>query len=236
MSTDDQFLDFARVARSKVSICSASTFCLWAGLGGTGSVHFPLTKLIAQPSPQAVAIEHFLWINESLISLPPQGTPWQTMKASLLKPQVASMATSAVAPTVAPSEKIPYQEGMLVGTNRVAYLVEAGQKRGFPDIDTFSELGFLWGMIDKIGNAALSALPDGPYMNGYPDKTIRYFYKEVDGRRIWTCPRCYTLTKDPTNAPVTPPTVMPTKATPRCRWVTPHLFTCQGEHGELMWR
>ncbi len=43
----DLFLDVARLAYSNITICSASTFCLWPALANRGSVHFPFTPLIA---------------------------------------------------------------------------------------------------------------------------------------------------------------------------------------------
>lgn len=47
----DMFLDFARIAYSNVTICSASTFCFFASLGSRGVAHFPATKLI-YPAPE----------------------------------------------------------------------------------------------------------------------------------------------------------------------------------------
>lgn len=47
---DDTFLDYLRLGLSKVTICSASTYCLWPALANIkngGEVYFPLTSLIA---------------------------------------------------------------------------------------------------------------------------------------------------------------------------------------------
>ena len=57
-------VDFTRLMYANTTICSASTFCFFAGLANNGSnVHFPLTKLIAKP-PDALYGEHFHWIPE----------------------------------------------------------------------------------------------------------------------------------------------------------------------------
>ena len=42
----DLFLDYARLTLSNVTICSASTYCLWPALAHEGVVHFPLTSLV----------------------------------------------------------------------------------------------------------------------------------------------------------------------------------------------
>lgn len=64
----DQFLDYARLAYSKVTICSASTFCLWPGLANlNGTTYFPLTPLIAGASTNVTApalAAHVHWITE----------------------------------------------------------------------------------------------------------------------------------------------------------------------------
>ncbi len=71
----DPFIDFARIAKSKVAICSASTFCLWPALANTaGVVHFPVTDLVAQSVQRADSglkeIDlgpHFRWIQSPRI-------------------------------------------------------------------------------------------------------------------------------------------------------------------------
>ena len=42
----DIFLDVARMARAKILICSASTFCLWPALANPNIAHYPLTPLV----------------------------------------------------------------------------------------------------------------------------------------------------------------------------------------------
>jgi hypothetical protein len=70
----DLYLDYVRMALSKVLICSASTFCLWPALANVqrgGQVHFPLTDLIAGAdnidlAPKTLG-NNFNWINDSSI-------------------------------------------------------------------------------------------------------------------------------------------------------------------------
>ena len=61
----DQFLDYARLAYSNVTICSSSTFCLWPALANNGDVYFPLTALVANSGSNATAKDlgpRFHWI------------------------------------------------------------------------------------------------------------------------------------------------------------------------------
>jgi hypothetical protein len=43
----DLFLDYARLSLAKTTICSASSYCLWPALANNGTVHFPLSSLVA---------------------------------------------------------------------------------------------------------------------------------------------------------------------------------------------
>jgi len=43
---DDIMIDMARIAFSKISICSVGTFCLWPALASNGTAYYPQTKLI----------------------------------------------------------------------------------------------------------------------------------------------------------------------------------------------
>jgi hypothetical protein len=43
----DLFLDYARLAFANTTICSASSYCFWASLANNGTVHFPVTTVIA---------------------------------------------------------------------------------------------------------------------------------------------------------------------------------------------
>jgi hypothetical protein len=66
----DQFLDYARLAYANVTICSASTFCLWPAIANPwGQAHFPLTPLAAGSGSNATAKagvfgKHFHWIRD----------------------------------------------------------------------------------------------------------------------------------------------------------------------------
>ena len=52
----DAFLDYARLAYSNVTICSASTYCIWPALANSnGQVYFPLTPLIAKAETNETA-------------------------------------------------------------------------------------------------------------------------------------------------------------------------------------
>lgn len=64
----DQFLDYARLAYANTTICSASTFCLWAAIANeNGNVYFPLTSLVGGANTESNAPEifpNFKWITD----------------------------------------------------------------------------------------------------------------------------------------------------------------------------
>lgn len=78
----DQFLDYARLAYSPTTICSASTFCLWPALANNkGKVYFPLTPLIANSWDIATAanisLPQWNWITDAeIIKDFKQFRPW----------------------------------------------------------------------------------------------------------------------------------------------------------------
>lgn len=47
----DPLLDYVRFINAKTTVCSASTFCFFAGISTRGTTHFPLTNLIIQADP-----------------------------------------------------------------------------------------------------------------------------------------------------------------------------------------
>lgn len=60
-------------------------------------------------------------------------------------------------------------EGQVVKGNRNAlYLVKDGKKRLFPDFYTFSHMGFNAGMVKKIPDDDLSAIPLGSPVDAIP--------------------------------------------------------------------
>lgn len=67
----DLFLDYARFARAKTTICSASSYCLWPALANAaGVVHFPLTAVVAGADSIELAPKlaiNFKWIEKPLI-------------------------------------------------------------------------------------------------------------------------------------------------------------------------
>jgi hypothetical protein len=69
----DLLLDYARLAYSTVTICSASTYCLWPALANQNTVHFPLTPLVARADTNATAptfqtkTNSFHWITDVLL-------------------------------------------------------------------------------------------------------------------------------------------------------------------------
>lgn len=81
----DLFLDYVRLAFSKIIICSASTYCFWPALANIkngGVVHFPLSSLIAGADDINVAPKvfgkNFNWINETnILSDFRKIKPWQ---------------------------------------------------------------------------------------------------------------------------------------------------------------
>ncbi len=77
----DLFLDYVRLSRAKVTICSASSYCLWPAIANVnGSVHFPLTSLAAGADSIELAPDfgsHFHWIAEpKIISNFKNVRPW----------------------------------------------------------------------------------------------------------------------------------------------------------------
>ncbi len=84
----DAFLDYARIAYSRVVVCSASTFCFWPAISNTvGQVHFPLTPLIANAWSNATApaiAANFHWIGEvDMIKDFKKYRPWSNLLADL---------------------------------------------------------------------------------------------------------------------------------------------------------
>jgi hypothetical protein len=67
----DMYVDFMRLAKTNIAICSASTFCFWPILASNGTTHFPLTNLIVGADPSITNRENapnfgptFNWIFE----------------------------------------------------------------------------------------------------------------------------------------------------------------------------
>lgn len=68
----DLFLDYARLAYSNVTICSASTFCLWPALANKNDVYFPYTPLVAESWDNETSYNlssHFHWIDIDMIKI-----------------------------------------------------------------------------------------------------------------------------------------------------------------------
>jgi hypothetical protein len=79
----DIFLDYVRFAYSNVTICSASSYCFWpslATLANGGTVHFPVTSLIAGADSLQLAPDfgpRFNWIGSpEIISNLNKIRPW----------------------------------------------------------------------------------------------------------------------------------------------------------------
>jgi hypothetical protein len=77
----DMFLDYARLAFAKTTICSASTYCLWPAIASDGDVHFPMTYLIAGVDNKDLVVNltsNFHWITEvEIITNFNKIRPWQ---------------------------------------------------------------------------------------------------------------------------------------------------------------
>lgn len=77
----DLFLDYVRLSRARVTICSASSFCLWPAIANVDAqVYFPLTQLAAGADSLELAPQfgaHFHWISEpKIISNFKHMRPW----------------------------------------------------------------------------------------------------------------------------------------------------------------
>jgi hypothetical protein len=59
---DDLYLDMARLAFAKVTICSVSTFCLWPAIISNGTAYFPRTKLIVGGDVSLDFGRNFSWL------------------------------------------------------------------------------------------------------------------------------------------------------------------------------
>jgi len=83
----DLFLDVARLAYSNITICSASTFCLWPALTNRATVHFPYTPLIAGSWTNLSLPDfgpHFHWIKEvEILKEFKQYKPWERVLDAL---------------------------------------------------------------------------------------------------------------------------------------------------------
>ena len=51
-SGGDPLVDYYRIARARVAVCSSSTFCLWPAMAATGTAYFPATRLLAGWTPE----------------------------------------------------------------------------------------------------------------------------------------------------------------------------------------
>ncbi len=78
----DIFMDYVRLSRANVTICSASSFCLWPAIANTqAQVYFPLTMIAAgadsiQQAPKTFG-PHFHWIEKpGIISNFKNMRPW----------------------------------------------------------------------------------------------------------------------------------------------------------------
>jgi hypothetical protein len=79
----DQFLDVARLAYANITVCSASTFCLWSALANNGAAYFPLTPLVGWSGWNETAKylgPNFHWIREvEIIKEFKQFKPWNSI-------------------------------------------------------------------------------------------------------------------------------------------------------------
>ena len=62
----DPFVDYYRLSRARVTICSVSTFCLWPAIASTNVAHFPVSPLVAGNSTPFLG-HQFKWITKPLI-------------------------------------------------------------------------------------------------------------------------------------------------------------------------
>jgi hypothetical protein len=55
--------DMTRLALSKTTICSVSSFCIWPALSSTTMAYFPITRLIAKATAPVYDPRHFQWLD-----------------------------------------------------------------------------------------------------------------------------------------------------------------------------
>ena len=63
MRGQDIFEDMYRLTYAATTICSVSTFCLWPAIAANGSVHFPVTRLVAKATTPKYG-SNFHWITD----------------------------------------------------------------------------------------------------------------------------------------------------------------------------
>ena len=152
----DIYLDFARLALADVTICSASTFCLFPSMAHNGSaVYYPLTKLIGVPPKPHEMNDHFHWVKD-----PPLLTdvlkPWYLIEYALNgRPILPEMI-----------------EGhLLKGKGRQIFFIKNHTRYAFPNGDTFEGLGFDWGDVWQLGDSDVNQFPTGGDIPGCDKET-----------------------------------------------------------------
>jgi hypothetical protein len=68
-SGGDPLVDYYRIARAKVAICSSSTFCLWPAIASTGRAYFPVTRLLAGWTPEKNGTDPLPYLGSSFVWL-----------------------------------------------------------------------------------------------------------------------------------------------------------------------
>lgn len=61
---DDLYIDMARLAYAKTTICSVSTFCLWPAIMSNGTAYFPKTKLIVGGNTNVKLGSNVVWFDQ----------------------------------------------------------------------------------------------------------------------------------------------------------------------------
>ena len=78
-SGGDPLVDYYRIARARVAICSSSTFCLWPAIAATGTAYFPATRLLAGWTPERNATHPLPFLGDRVVWLhrPPMVTEFK---------------------------------------------------------------------------------------------------------------------------------------------------------------
>ena len=95
---DDPYADMARLAFSKLTICSISTFCLWPALASTSEhVYFPVTPIVARGNWAIKLRKGFHWMTSDaapILGAPHEGLPVNKLMDLLTTGSFASRPTA----------------------------------------------------------------------------------------------------------------------------------------------
>ena len=139
---DDIFIDFYRLARANVTICSASTFCFYASLANSGKTFFPKTVLFDRKVDKYW--DTFEWIDspDQIVDIQKYYVPMDSVLFTLRGEEIT--AADLENKTVRMASK---SKDVFYLRNKVLYPFESGR--------AFESMNFDWGSIYVVRYAIL---------------------------------------------------------------------------------